>query len=79
MRFIKGLFSFTITLFGILFVAVGFSENDFLMMGLGAIALIPFIKRRFSGKKTKSVSNKSSSVKKEKSQKKSSSFKTWAS
>jgi hypothetical protein len=70
MRFIKGLFRLTITLFGFLLVAVGYSENDFLMIGVGAVALIPFIKRRFSGKKKKPVSKKSSSVKKEKPQKK---------
>ena len=70
MKFIKGLFRFTITLFGVLFVAVGYSENEFVIMGIGAVALIPFLKRRFSGKKKKSVSNKSSSIKELKPQKK---------
>ena len=49
MRFIKGLFRLTITLFGFLLVIVGYSENDFLIIGVGAAALIHFIKRRFSG------------------------------
>lgn len=75
MKFIKGLFSLIITLFGILFVAIGFSENDSILIGIGVIALIPFLRRRFRRKKKNPVSNKSSSVKKEKPQKKAQSTK----
>ena len=62
MKFIKGLFSLIITLFGILFVAIGFSENDSILIGIGVIALIPFLRRRFRRKKKK-PQNKAQSTK----------------
>ena len=63
MRFIKGLFTFVFTLFGILLVAVGYSENDYVLMAIGLVFLIPLLRKIF-GKK-----NKSSSVKKVKKKK----------
>tara|TARA_B100000795_G_scaffold265188_1_gene246680 strand:- start:36 stop:1322 length:1287 start_codon:yes stop_codon:yes gene_type:complete len=70
MKFIKGFFSFFLTFLGFGLVIIGFSEFDFVVIGVGSVFLIPFLRRRFGGKKKKSISNKSSSIKKEKPQKK---------
>ena len=79
MKFIKGFFSFFLTFIGFGLVIVGFSEFDFVAIGVGSVFLIPFLRKRLAGKKKKSVSNKSSSIKEEKPQKKGQSCKTWTS
>jgi len=70
MKFIKGFFSFFLTFIGFGLVIVGFSEFDFVAIGVGSVFLIPFLRKRLAGKKKKSVSNKSSSIKELKPQKK---------
>ena len=70
MKFIKGFFSFFLTFIGFGLVIVGFSEFDFVAIGVGSVFLIPFLRKRLAGKKKKSVSNQSSSIKEVKPQKK---------
>ena len=70
MRFIKGFFRFFLTFIGFGLVILGFSEFDFVAIGVGSVFLIPFLRKRLAGKKIKSTSKKSSSIKEEKPQKK---------